>query len=305
MAAGSLGRLVVELAANIAHFEQDMGKAARIAQKQMGEIQRSVAGVQKSFQFLGGVAATALGGFGAAQFVGVLRETDKLRASLETMTGSAEAAQFALGKLQEFVATTPFSIQEVTQAFVRLKALGLDPSMEALTSYGNTASAMGKDLIQFIEAVADAATGEFERLKEFGIKASQQGEKVSFTFRGVTTTVAKNAQAIEQYLQRIGRTDFAGAMERRAHSLDGALSNLGDSFSQLINAVGDAGLTDAIEGTARDEVKRLARPEGLEPPTPWFEARYSIQLSYGRVRRPLSVNSSDPFIARMVSLLQG
>ena len=28
----------------------------------------------------------------------------------------------------------------------------------------------------------------------------------------------------------------------------------------------------------------MARPDGLEPPTTWFEARYSIQLSYGRVR---------------------
>ncbi len=27
----------------------------------------------------------------------------------------------------------------------------------------------------------------------------------------------------------------------------------------------------------------LVRPEGLEPPTVWFEARYSIQLSYGRL----------------------
>ena len=26
----------------------------------------------------------------------------------------------------------------------------------------------------------------------------------------------------------------------------------------------------------------MARPEGLEPPTTWFEARCSIQLSYGR-----------------------
>ncbi len=27
----------------------------------------------------------------------------------------------------------------------------------------------------------------------------------------------------------------------------------------------------------------MARPERFELPTPWFVARYSIQLSYGRV----------------------
>lgn len=29
-------------------------------------------------------------------------------------------------------------------------------------------------------------------------------------------------------------------------------------------------------------VSRLVRPERFELPTPWFEAKYSIQLSYGR-----------------------
>ena len=38
-------------------------------------------------------------------------------------------------------------------------------------------------------------------------------------------------------------------------------------------------------GTANREEEGLARPERLELPTPWFVARYSIQLSYGRVRK--------------------
>jgi hypothetical protein len=29
-------------------------------------------------------------------------------------------------------------------------------------------------------------------------------------------------------------------------------------------------------------IKEMARPERFELPTPWFVARYSIQLSYGR-----------------------
>ena len=29
-------------------------------------------------------------------------------------------------------------------------------------------------------------------------------------------------------------------------------------------------------------MNELARPDRFELPTPWFEARYSIQLSYGR-----------------------
>ena len=47
----------------------------------------------------------------------------------------------------------------------------------------NTASAMGKIVEQFVEAVADASTGEFERLKEFGIKASSEGDRQPLRFR--------------------------------------------------------------------------------------------------------------------------
>lgn len=179
-------------------------------------------------------AAAAIGLMvGAQKTLEVAREFDVINASLVTMTGSTDAAARAFDQIQQFAATTPFDLQQVSQAFVKLKALGLDPSQEALQSYGNTASAMGKDLNQLIEAVADASTMEFERLKEFGIKAKQQTDTVSFTFRGTTTTVAKNSEAIQGYLLAIGNTDFAGAMPERAATLDGAFSNLGDTIDQF------------------------------------------------------------------------
>ncbi len=182
--------------------------------------------------------------------VSTIVEFERLGASLVTVTGSAEEAQTQFDALKQFAAETPFQVQEVVDSFIKLKALGLDPSIESLRSYGNTASATGKSLNQFIEAVADAATGEFERLKEFGIKARKQGDQVSLTFQGVTTTVADNAAAIEGYLRRIGDEKFGDAMQLQMDTLGGAFSNLQDAGAQLAEAIGEAGLTTVLNGLA-------------------------------------------------------
>lgn len=188
------------------------------------------------------------------------RNFDKLNSGLITMTGSAENAAKAFSVLQQFAKETPYGLNQAVEGFTKLVALGLNPSKEALISYGNTAAAMGKDLNQMIEAVADASTFEFERLKEFGIKSSQQADTVSFTFRGVTTTVKKNSEDIQKYLLNIGNTDFAGAMETRSKTLDGQLSSLADSFDGLVLAVAQSGFGDAVgeqAATAEDAITAL------------------------------------------------
>ena len=168
------------------------------------------------------IAGSALAGISVASLARDILKTnmefESLRTSLETVTGSAKNAKIAFEGIQQFAAKTPYSVKEVTDAFIKMKALGLSPSEKALTSYGNTASAMGKSLKQMVEAVADAATGEFERLKEFGIKASKQGDDIKFTFKGVETKVKDSSTAITAYLQKLGDTDFAGGMERQGHT---------------------------------------------------------------------------------------
>ena len=175
---------------------------------------------------------------------------EKLSASLKTVTGSTEAAQEAFALIEKFAVDTPYQLNEIVEAFIRLQALGLDPSEEALTSYGNTASAFSRNMIDFVEAVADATVGEFERLKSFGIKANTLTDEVKFTFAGVTTTVKKNAADIEKYLRSLGDVQFAGAMDEQMKTMNGVLSNIEDSFEKLYRQVGQSGFFPA-GGTCR------------------------------------------------------
>lgn len=174
---------------------------------------------------------------------------EQLSGSLKTVTGSAKGAQEAFALIEKFAIDTPYQLNEIVEAFIRLKALGLEPSEAALTSYGNTASAFGKNILDFVGAVAAATVGEFERLKTFGIKAKVINDDVSFTFAGVTTTVKKNAAEIEKYLRTLGDVNFAGAMNEQMKTMNGVLSNIEDGFEKIYRDIGTNGLNEALKAT--------------------------------------------------------
>jgi hypothetical protein len=180
------------------------------------------------------------------KIVEVQRAFDVLNASLITATGSADNANLAFEAIAEFAASTPYDIDQITNAFIKLVNYGLDPSEKALYSYGNTAAAMGKTLEQLVDAVASATTGEFEALKSFGIKARTQGDEISFVFRGIETRVENSAKAIEGYLLGLGQTEFAGAMQARIGTLDDTILALDEQWNQLWLDVARNGAGDAI-----------------------------------------------------------
>jgi len=197
---------------------------------------------------MGAFSLTAITAF-AGKLVSTQREFDVLSASLKTLAGGSEQAEREMAWLKDFAKQTPFGLNQAIQGFVKMKALGLEPTRAALTSFGNTASAMGKDLNQMIEAVADASTGEFERLKEFGIKAKKEGNNVELTFQGVTTKIKNSAEEITGYLEDIGNNQFGGAMEERAKTLDGAISSMGDSWDEMFRTISSQGAGTLIYDT--------------------------------------------------------
>ena len=272
---------------DLAHigFRADTAEIDR-ASRRLDHMSNQGTSAGRSLAKLAGVVGTVVAAFASmSKIVDVGREFDILNSQLITATGSAKNAAVAFGAIQKFAAETPYDLAQATNAFTQLVNLGLNPSQAALTSYGNTASAMGKDLSQMVEAVADATVGEFERLKEFGIKSSVQGDQVSFTFRGVTETVKKEAGAIEGYLTSLGENEFAGAMAVRADTLDGSISNLGDTWDTLFLTISNAG----VSGLIRDGVEISIE---------------SIQSLTNYLASGALVNSFDAFVGRFDSYVK-
>ncbi len=210
--------------------------------KTFNGVLKQAAGLAGAYLGLRGLTSTF------KSIVGVNAEFERLSGSLKTVTGSAKAAKEAFSLIEDFATSTPYQLDEIVDSFIRLKAMGLEPSMEALTSYGNTASAFGKNILEFVSAVTSATVGEFERLKTFGIKAKVEGETVKFIFQGVTTEVAKNATEIERYLRSIGNINFGGAMAEQMNTMGGTMSNIEDAMAKVARTIGESGLNDAIKG---------------------------------------------------------
>ena len=233
-----------------------LNKGQKRFQKDAATSKTSIGGMASKFGLLKGVIAGLGIGALAKQFYTGIDAMQGMEAQLLTITGSSKSAGLELDRLVGFAKKTPFTIQQSVDAFSRLINMGLNPSEEAMMSYGNTAAAMGKDMMQMVEAVADAAVGEFERLKEFGIKAKNNGDDVAFTFKGNTQSIKNDAASIEEYLQGLGNNEFAGSMTNQMTRLSAKTSNLGISFMGLAATLGDAGLT-AVFGYVIDSASTL------------------------------------------------
>lgn len=187
----------------------------------------------------------AVGAIGIAAFgksvVDITARFEKYNAVLKNSLGTQEDAAKAMELIQNFASKTPFSVDELIASYIKFINRGLKPTKEELTALGDIASSQGKSFDQLTEAILDATQGEFERLKEFGIRASSAGDQVQLAFKGVNLEVAKTPEAINEALIQLGKMEgVAGSMAAISDTLEGQISNLGDSFDSLQVTLGQA-----------------------------------------------------------------
>jgi len=211
-------------------------------EQSVGRFTGNVGNYKSALSGIFGLFAAAGVSFGVGEIIQATRETEKLFAVLTNAVGSKSGATRIFAELQDFAATTPFALNEVVGAFTKLEQRNFNPNIEQLRTLGDIAAASGKSLDQFVEAVLDAQTGEFERLKEFGIVARKNGDQLSVSFKGQKTSIDNTSESITEYLLGLGKLPgIQGATDAVAKTLDGSLSNLADNFSRLFATIGSGG----------------------------------------------------------------
>lgn len=167
-------------------------------------------------------------------------EFERLQTVLNGLEGSASKGRASFEWIKDFAKETPFTLQETMDAFVRLKSQGLDTNN--LKTYGDTAAAMGKTVVQTVEAIMDAVQGENERLKEFGVKGKVIGDKMFYNWsdasgRAKYIIVNNNAKIIESTMTAIFNEKYAGQTDALAKTMNGLVAKIQDSFAIMSNEI--------------------------------------------------------------------
>ena len=204
----------------------------------------------------GSLAIREFAQFGAS-IVAATSQFERYQTVLGTLLGSQERANRELGRLKDLANSLPQDLADVTEAFVIFTRYGLDTSTQGIKDFSNIATASGKSLEQLAEALGDALTGEYERLKEFGIKVSQENGKIVGRMGDDIVATAYSAKELVDQIQTLGNTRFGGAAAANAGTLSQSMSNLRGAVFEAQVAFGE-GLKPALKEVV-DETAALLR----------------------------------------------
>ncbi|MDE0167343.1 MAG: hypothetical protein OXL36_19775 [Bryobacterales bacterium] len=174
---------------------------------------------------------------------------------------------------ESFPVKTPFELEQVTDAFVKLRSDGMDPTQGLLRTLGDATAAAGKPLTRAVEAMTGAVSGDNRGLADFGIEArAVEGGKIRYEYEvGGETKIAEAMAAdgaqIRQVLGGILDIKFGGAMAEESKTFTGMLGNLTDQWARFQNLVMASGLFDFLKGrlgALLDTLDRMAADGSLQ-----------------------------------------
>ena len=175
--------------------------------------------------------------------------------------GNKNASSVDMENIISVTKNSAFSIDQMAETFINLKAKGVDPTKESLRQMGDIGAFFGKSIDEVGTIVQKASVGAFKGLKQLGIEVQKTGihhEKLSLTYDGVTKIIDNNSQAVKEYILSMGDlVNIQGSMAKMGNTTSGALIGLKNSWDEFLVDLGNDndgvfkkiinGLTDLLD----------------------------------------------------------
>ena len=203
--------------------------------------------VSKSASLLKGALAGVITGAFLTGVARVTKGNEQIIASFNAITDDSYQARVAFEEFNGLSRNMTQSFDEITQSVLALGKTGIKPTTDMISALGSIADGTGKSLISVTESVSNAILGQTKGLRQLGITAVQEGNKLRLTFKGNTQVIDNNAESIKGYIQGIAKSDFAGVTEQQMNGLTGAFKRIGDAWSDFLFSFGDSGLGNVIK----------------------------------------------------------
>lgn len=235
------------------------------------EIEKNGLGIEDMFNKMTKAAAAFGAGFTAKELIQniiqVRGEFQQLEVAFTTMLGSSEKANVLMAQLTETAAKTPFDLQGVANGARQLLAYGTSAEdvNETLIRLGNIAAGLSQPLGDLVYLYGTTMTqgrlytqdlNQFtgrgipmikELAKEFGVAESEIKGMVEAGMIGFP-----EVQKVIQNLTNEGGM-FFNLMQEQSKTITGQISNIGDSFSMMLNEIGKANegiINDALSSVS-------------------------------------------------------
>lgn len=184
---------------------------------------------------------------------------EQYRNTLNIVMKDQEKAGKTFAWAVQYANKTPFETGDVVDATVKLTSYGLE-AQKVLPLTGDMAGAMGKSMDQAVEAIADAQTGELERLKEFGITKEMIVAQGNKKLAGIELVNNKgqitNQKAFNAALFSLMQERYQGAMETQSKTWKGMVSTIsGIAKNGLAKIAGISNTGEIIPNSAFDVLK--------------------------------------------------
>lgn len=258
---------ILKATKNTKKMSKTMRKVQRAVNKQVWKIRkgfyylkRDIQRTAKNVAKVTGAMVTAIGAAGAKIGFSEAFNIEGFRVQLETAVGSAQLAAKKMAYATKFANSTPFETSSVMEATARLEAMGIK-SEKWLPKIADMAGATNKSIQQSYEAIIDAvASGELERLKEFGIRKDDLvkatdikfGAGVVFDSRGSLKDAAKLSEVLMETMDK----KFGGGAKKMSTTVKGLWSTMtGVTKTSLANIIGITSDGTIKQGSALDLLK--------------------------------------------------